>query len=167
MTSQEHTAVDAHAPGVLVSIEVREIVAARRSAAAITSIQLQTEANAITASDSGESSSVATSYTYTVLGTGEANETIAEVKIDIVVVLGFASEPSPDTEQLRVDAEAFGRMAAHPYARELIAELTRRIGIPSVMLGMLGFGETRPRTISIGDGMVLTMNDAPPDPAQP
>lgn len=135
----------------LTDISVAEIFAQRRSAGDFTNIRLET---GVERQDAEGQTHLG--FRYRLVMTRDDAEVVADVKTMIVVSL---QESAPGSGLPLDDPEAFGRMAAHPYARQILSQLTRDLGLPTVMLGALAFGDTEPQSITIGHVNVLTRND--------
>jgi hypothetical protein len=75
----------------------------------------------------------------------EAEEFVEVAKVDVTVAGLFLldldeDDRIPSANEVDAYARSTGRFALHPYAREHIASLTTRIGLPTLTVGVLRMG---------------------------
>lgn len=65
------------------------------------------------------------------------NDDVAEVKCAFVAAFESHLDDEPSREELDAFAETTGLFAVYPYAREYISDVTRRMGLPALVLDLL------------------------------
>lgn len=80
----------------------------------------------------------------------EDDEPVATIRTAVLVTFALA-EPVPVAEEV---AAAFGNrvafLTAYPYLRESVQSLAARVGLPTVVLGLVRAGQDGPRRVTVG-----------------
>lgn len=136
----------------LVQVSTRSLHADRLSGSAVTSASVRIET-----SERHGDAGMALIAQYLVQLMAEDGQVAAEIRADFAVVFVSVNGKQPERDDTQIaELSDVARLAAHPFARETIADLSRRIGLPTVLLGMLVEGEETPRSIAIGDQLLAT-----------
>lgn len=69
--------------------------------------------------------------------TAENAEPVAEVECAFVAAFESHPDSEPSGDELEAFAETTGLFAVYPYAREYISDVTRRMGLPALVLDLL------------------------------
>ncbi|WP_394426197.1 hypothetical protein [Streptomyces sp. SGAir0957] len=88
-------------------------------------------------------------FTQTVILRDAEEQPLAEVEIVVVVDFTMDDGPSPTREAIDLYAEYNAYFIAHPYLRETLQNVTLKLGIEPVVLGVLSRGEARPSEVTM------------------
>ena len=72
-------------------------------------------------------------------GPQDLDSTVARIEFEqaALFVMDISNERPPEPDELNAYAISTGQFALHPYAREYISDLTARLGLPPLTVGVL------------------------------
>lgn len=76
--------------------------------------------------------------------TTEDTPAVADISVSIVVNFAISEGPQASESVLSAFGEEVGILAAYPYLRQNIQDLSSRIGLPALTLGLMRRGDSSP-----------------------